>query len=106
MQENYTIAMEIKSETYFGKGIFLFDLAFIFVYWYVFSMFENLIHPLLALPYTIFNILVAFILTRKSSKNPGKRIYQEVLYKIMAAKKMSYHCRECGYEEIQFVEEK
>lgn len=105
MQENYTIAMEIKSETYFGKGIFFFDIAFIVGYWFLFSMFEDLLHPLMAMPYTVFNIFIAFILTRKSSKNPGKRIYQEVLYKLLAIKKMSYRCPEKRYEDIEFIEE-
>jgi len=106
MQDNYTIAMEIKSETYFGKGIFFFDVAFIFIYWFVFSLFEDLIHPLLAIPYTVFNIAVAFVLTRKSAKNPGKRIYQEVIYKLMATNQTHYHGYESSYEKIQFIEEK
>ena len=106
MHENYTIAMEIKSETYFGKGIFFFDVAFIVIYYFIFSLFEDLVHPLLVMPYTVFNVLVAFILTRKSSKNPGKRIYQEVLYKLLSTKHTHYHGYESEYEQVEFVEEK
>lgn len=105
MQDSYTIAMEIKSETYFGKGIFFFDLAFIFVYWFLMSNFEGFVHPMLQLPYTAFNVIVALILTRKSTKNPGKRIYQEVIYKLIGMRNMTYKCRERKYDQIEYIEE-
>lgn len=40
------IPHEIKSETYFGKGIFLLDLAIIFGYWFIMSSFDGLIYDL------------------------------------------------------------
>ncbi|MCU7378906.1 DUF5592 family protein [Clostridiales Family XIII bacterium ASD5510] len=103
--ETYQIAMEIKSETYFGKGIFLFDLAFIGTYWFFFSNFEFLLHEALVLPYTVLNVLVAFLLTRKSIKNPGKRLYQSLLYAVLASRDGAYHARERSYDEIIYLEE-
>lgn len=104
MDEEYTIAMEIKSETYFGKGIFFFDLAVIVGYWFVMSNFESVLHPLLTLPYTIFNLGLAFVMTRKSSKNPGKRIYQSFLYRLLATKGKAWYFPERNPEAIVFLD--
>lgn len=106
MDEEYTIAMEIKSETYFGKGIFFFDLAVIVGYWFVMSNFEELLHPLLTLPYTVFNLGLAFVMTRKSSRNPGKRVYQSFLYRILAEKNAKWYFKERNPEKIVFLEER
>lgn len=105
MEEAYTIAMEIKSETYFGKGLFLFDLGFIGVYWFLMSNFEFLIHPALVLPYNITNVLFAFYLTRKSRKNPQKRVYQSIIFGFLAAKNTKYHVKERTYHEIEYRED-
>lgn len=106
MEETYTIAMEIKSETYFGKGLFLLDLVVIVGYWLLLSNLESLLHPSVRLPYTVFNILAAFLLTRKSRRNPGKRVYQSLLYRIWAGRGQAYAAKkERQYEEIHYEPE-
>lgn len=107
MEEKYLIATEVKSETYFGRGIFLFDLAFIFVYWFVMSNFEFLIYESLKLPYTVFNVAFAFFLTRKSFKNPQKRIYESIIIYFMSRKHVRYYIPDRREKnEIEFTESK
>ena len=105
LDEYYTIPMEIKSETYFGKGLFLFDLAFIAGYWFVLSNFEPILHNAMVMPYTIFNVLVAFILTRKSGRNQGKRLYQSLLFAVLATKKTNYHMKEGRHDDITYQDD-
>lgn len=104
----YTIAMEIKSETYFGRGIFLIDIFVIAVYWFIFSNFESLVSDVLVMPYNIVNILIPLILTRKSSRNPDKRIGESLIYYILSLRDTGYHYMERSTEEneITFIEER
>lgn len=100
------IPQEIKSETYFGKGIFLLDLAVIFGYWFLMSSFDDLIYDKLSIFYTAFNVLIAFILTRKSRKNPKKRLYESLLIYFLSLKNNKYHMTGGGtHGEIEFIEE-
>lgn len=104
MNEQYTIAMEIKSESYFGKGIFLFDLFFMVGYWFVMSNFESLVYPSLRIFFTIFNVTVAFLLTRKSAANPGKRLYQSMAIYFLSFKNNKFYAQEAEHEKIELIE--
>ncbi len=97
MNENHTIAMEIKTETYLGKGFFLFDIAFVFAFWFIMSNFDTLVYPQLKIVYTAFNILLAVALTRKSGKNPQKRIYEALIIYFLSQKSRRYHVKERIY---------
>lgn len=100
------IPQEIKSETYFGKGIFLLDLAIIFGYWFLMSSFDNLIYDKISIFYTAFNVLIAFILTRKSRKNPKKRLYESLIIYFLSLKNNKYHMTGRGtHGEIEFIKE-
>lgn len=94
MYDSYTIPQEIKSEVYLGKGFYLLDIGFIIGYWFIMSNFENYIYDTLSLAYTIFNVVVAFLLTRKSTKHPQKRIYETLMMYVMSFKDTAYHERE------------
>lgn len=105
MDEKYLIATEVKSETYFGRGIFLFDLAFIFGFWFIMSNFDFLVYEALSLPYTIFNVALAFFLTRKSAKNPQKRIYESLIIFLISRSTQKYHIQDRRQKhEIQLIE--
>lgn len=97
----YRIPEEIKSGIYLGLGIYLFDLGAVIGYWFIMSMFDDLIYPSISIVYTIFNILLAIILTRPSHTNPGRRIYHIVLFKYQKRRKElnRYHERGRTYEE-------
>lgn len=90
----YTIPNEIKSETYFGKGMFFFDLAFIVIFWFTMDTFKGLVSDKLYIPFTVFNILIAVILTRKVKTNAGKRVYQVILIRILSFRNTQYHEKE------------
>ena len=94
MYDSYTIPQEIKSEVYLGKGFYLLDLGIIIGYWFVMSNFDSLIYDTLGLAYTIFNVVVAFLLTRKSTAHPQKRIYETLLMYVLSFKATAYHVRE------------
>lgn len=100
------IPHEIKSETYFGKGIFLLDLAIVFGYWFIMSSFDGLIYDKLSFFYTAFNVIVAFILTRKSRKNPKKRLYESLIIYFLSLKNNRFHMTgRRAHGEIEFIEE-
>ena len=103
MDEQYTIAMEIKSESYFGKGIFLFDLFFMVGYWFFLSNFEGLVYPSLRIFFSIFNVAIAFLLTRKSAANPGNRIFQGMVIYFLSFKNSKFYAQEAAHEEIELV---
>lgn len=103
-KETYLIAMETKSATYLGKGVFLVDLFIMAVYWFVLDFFQPLIHPDLQLVFSIWNVFLAFLMTRKSRKNPQKRILQSLLYALWARNHTVYHVHERKEPEINYVE--
>jgi hypothetical protein len=77
--DKYVIAEELESEVELVKGFFLADALFIGVWYIITNPFKSLVDPRLNIVYTVFNIIFAFILTRKSVSNHGKRIYEEWL---------------------------
>lgn len=104
MQDEYLIPQEIKSETYFGKGVFLFDLVFVFLFYMIMSLFEEAIDERLRIVYTVFNVFIAFILTRKSSKNPGKRVYESLIFSYLHEKDGIQHNIESSKGVVSFEE--
>lgn len=100
------VPQEIKSETYFGKGVFLLDLAIIGGYWFLMSSFDSLIYKPISIIYTAFNVMLAFLLTRKSIKNPKKRVYESLIIYFLSLRNNSFHATERrAHEEIEFAEE-
>lgn len=104
MAEQYMVPKEIKSGIYFGKGVYLFDLAFVAGYWFVFSNLEFLIYEPLRIVYTIFNVLVAIYITRPVNSNPGKRRIHRMAFLLTERKNSIYHMRETAHEkEIKYI---
>lgn len=91
----YKIPEEIKSGIYLGFGIYLFDLVVVFGFWFITSLFDMAVYPAIKVGYTIFNILLAVVLTRSAHGNPGKKIYHVILFKYQKHKKelCRYHDR-------------
>ena len=96
----YTIPNEIKSETYFGKGFFFFDLGFIVVFWFVMDILNGLVFDNLRIVYGGFNILIGVLLTRKVATNPDKRVYQVFFIRLLSLRNTKYHSKEEVYDEI------
>lgn len=96
------VPQEIKSETMLGKGIFLIDIAVIVAIYFIFDFFKPIIHPLLQTPYTVFTIILGFIITRPSYKNPQKRIYSSILFRILKDDE-TYHRKDMTIEETKTI---
>jgi len=75
----YVIPEELKSETELVKGLTLTDIIIIGVWYTVTNPFKALVDERLTILYTLFNLLFAFLLTRRSLANQGKRIYEELI---------------------------
>lgn len=89
----YLIPQEIKSETMFGKGIYMIDVAIILLIYYIMDFFKPLVHPLLQLPYLVFTLIIGIIVTRRLRANPDKRLCQSLYYYLCRDKRV-YHRRE------------
>lgn len=94
----YTMPQELHSETKLGKYIFFIDAAVIGGYYLFFSIFEDYVHPTLTTVYTVFNVLVAFLLTRPSRANPQRRIYQSLLIGLITDQNV-YHVKQEGAQQ-------
>ena len=84
---DFEMVQELRSGTKVFKWLYLFDLMFNGCYFAIMFMFVEHVHPALAIPYHIFNIIVALIFTARSPFNPKKRIFQTILF---IAKKDTY----------------
>lgn len=78
---------EIKSAAKIGK-FYLKDIFFITLYWITFFFLRNLVASSIRIPYFIFNFIVAIILVIPSVWNPGKRMWQVILFAIRKDKKI------------------
>lgn len=105
MGQSYNIPTEIKSEFAMGLGIFLKDMIMIGLFYLIMSFFDNFIFPGLVVPYTIFNILLAVILTRKTSDNPGKKVYHKIFFSLMKRKNTKYRGLDIKARKIEYMED-
>lgn len=88
-----TIPRTIRSETMLGKGIFLTDVAIIVACYFLLDNFKDFVHPLLQVFYTVFTIVLGFVITRKTKSNPGKRVLSSIVFYWNKDKK-TYHRKE------------
>ncbi len=77
---DFEMVQELKSSTKVIKWLYLFDLLFIGCYLAIMFMFVGYVHPVLTIPYHVFNVIAAMILTSPSPFNPKKRIFQSLLF--------------------------
>jgi Na+-translocating ferredoxin:NAD+ oxidoreductase RnfD subunit len=89
----FVIPEELESEVELIKGLYLPDILFIGAWYIVTEPFKSFVDPRINLVYTVFNVILAFILTRKSASNHGKRIYEEWLMFFLRDKAV-YHMTE------------
>lgn len=80
MSEEYEFIDELNAPTKVFRGIYLFDITFIGIFFAVMLMFKDQIHPYLEWPYYLFNIFVGFLLTLHSPFNPQKRMFQSIWF--------------------------
>ncbi len=78
----YIVPQELKSPVKVAKHFYLYDLVFILIFFCAMSVAGSCVHDAVKLFYNIYNILAALILTRASSFNPQKRIFQSIFYKL------------------------
>lgn len=89
---------EFKSDTKVWRNIYLKDLAFVGVYFFIMMMLgKDRVHQALELPYYIFNAIAGLILTAHSPWNPGKRIYHTLFFSI-------FHDR-CAYLPVSTADD-
>ena len=78
-----TLIEELHTPTKVHKRLYLFDLCFVFLYFFIFMIFgQERVHQALQIPYYVFNFVVALLLTTHSPFNPQKRIFQSILFYI------------------------
>ena len=75
----YIVTQEIKSETKVGKVIYVFDFLFIVVYIMVSYLLSYVVADELHVPFYIFSVIMAIILTMPSFANKKRRNYQSIL---------------------------
>lgn len=105
MQDEYLIPQEIKSETYFGRGMYFFDLAFIAMWYMIMSLFEDIVDPRVRIIYMGLNVIVPAILTRRSTKNPEKRIYESIIISFFMSRETKYHNKYENAGEVTYEKE-
>lgn len=105
MDNDYITPQELKAEPYLGLGVYLADAFIIVGYWVIMSNFTSMIYAPLEIPYYIVNAAVPFFLTRKSAKNPGRRLFQSILFTFLADKKTKYHGLEIKQGGIELEED-
>lgn len=75
----YIVTQEIKSETKVGKVIYVFDFFFLVVWIMVSYMLAYMVADELHVPFYIFSVIMAIILTMPSFSNKKRRNYQSIL---------------------------
>lgn len=76
-----TLIKELKVKRKW-KNIYLFDLGFIVIYNIFGWSLRNSVASKVQIPFVIFNLIVAIILVMPSRWNPGKKIWQVMLFAI------------------------
>ena len=74
-----TLIKELKSSTKLGP-VYLKDISFIVVYFLTFFFLRGFIASSLLILYLVYNLIVAIILVMPSMWNPGKRMWQAILF--------------------------
>ena len=83
------IPQELKSEPQFFRWLTFSDAAFIVVWFAAFSYLGLMfLDERVQAFYFGYNLLVGFILTRRSRYNPKKKIYHTILYAFMQDKRV------------------
>jgi hypothetical protein len=86
----YVIPNELKSETELFKNFAVTDLLFIAAWYVVTDPVKTFVDSRISILWTVFNVGVAFVLTRKSVTNKSKRIYEQWLIYFLRDKN-AYH---------------
>ncbi len=79
INESYTMPQEIKSETKVMLWMYALDFFFLIAYMILTSLLANVVHQALQIPFWIFSIIMAVLLTLPSPINKKRRIYQTVI---------------------------
>lgn len=79
MEEQYTIAQEIKSESKVGFVFYAFDFFFLIIYAIITYILANIVHEALVIPFWIFSLLMGLFLTMPSNLNRKRRNYQSII---------------------------
>lgn len=90
----YLVTKEIKSETQVMWTLYLQDFAFLVIWFIVNGMYlQNIVHPYLQIPFTIYSVLVGIVFVTPSTTNPKRRQYQSIVL-FLTKKKNVYYLRE------------
>lgn len=82
MESNLIIVQELNAPIKINRWLYLFDLFFLIGFVAVSFFFSRFVHSTLTIPYLLFSLIVAILLTLHSPYNPQKRIFQTVLFAI------------------------
>ncbi len=70
---------ELRSDIKIGK-FYIKDIAFVGGYFLAFYFLRSFVSSAVMIPYLIFNFFVAVLLVMPSVWNPGKRMWQSILF--------------------------
>lgn len=75
----YIVTEDIKSPSKVAKGMDVFDFFFILGYMAISVMLCNAVHSLFKVPFMIFSLVMAILLTAKSRHNKKRRNYESLI---------------------------
>lgn len=101
----YLVTKEIKSETQVMWTLYFQDFAFLVIWVMVNGMYlQNIAHPYLQIPFTVYSVLVGIALVIPSRTNPKRRQYQSIDL-FLTKKKNVYYLRD-GEEKNEQKQDK
>ena len=109
MRTTFVNIKEIKTPVKVSAKIYLFDLAFVIIFAFIFYQLRFLVSDYLKYPYLALCIIWGIVLTMPSKYNKGKRNYQTLLYFVFRRKVTYQDISECQKKtkgENYFEEEK
>lgn len=90
----YLVTKEIKSEPQVIWKLYFQDFAFLAIWFVLNGMYlQNIVHPYLQIPFTVYSVLVGIALVIPSRTNPKRRQYQSIAL-FLTKKKNIYYLRE------------
>ena len=86
----YIIPSEISSETKIYKNIYLIDMIFIFISFFLTVLLSSIVSSKVVIAYYVFSFALTLFLIMRSTSNPGLRNYKAI-YLMVIRNKNTYH---------------
>lgn len=94
---------EINSKTELFRGVHFEDFVYFLMYFLIFYLFQNLVHPMLVIFYYIYNAFIGMWLFAPS-KSPNRKIFHLLLYRLHRRRNVNCYLPEVGKKGEIFYE--